>query len=329
VSDASSQVNTATEPAEQVIDVTLVVPVGHASAQVEELIAAWGERLDDLGLSWEAILVYDGVRGPAWEAGLALQASSDNRVRTIGLHRVFGESVCLSSAFEHAGGRWIMTAPDYLQVDVRALDGLVEALRSGADLATCRRTGRLDPMLAKLQSWVFNSILRTATGAPFHDLTCCVRLMRREVVEELTIYGNMYRYLPVLAFRQGFRVEELPAKHIDASTSRVVFGIAAYVRRALDILGVVFLTRFTHKPLRFFGGLGGASLVLGSTLGLGLGLRRLLYPHSPLFSSPLFLLGVLLLVLGAQIIGFGLVGEIIIFTQAKNVREYRIESMDE
>lgn len=329
MSDVSSQEPVGTETTAPSIDVTLVVPVGKPSARVEELIAAWGQRLDGLGLAWEAILVYDGIRGPAWEAGLALQASSKNRVRTIGLHRVFGESVCLSSAFEHAGGRWIMTAPDYLEVDVRALDGLVEALRSGADLATCRRTGRLEPMLARLQSWIFNSILRGATGAPFHDLSCSVRLMRREVVEELTIYGNMYRYLPVLAFRQGFRVEELPAKHIELSTRRVFFGIAAYVRRALDVLGVVFLTRFTHKPLRFFGGLGGASLVLGGTLGLGLGIRRLLYPESPLFSSPLFLLGVLLLVLGAQIIGFGLVGEIIIFTQAKNVREYRIESMDE
>ncbi len=312
---------------EAAIQVTLVVPVRTESAPVGDVVGEWGQRLDFLGLRWEALLVYDGVRGPAWEAGLAMQAETANQVRTIGLHRSFGDSVCLSSAFEHANGDWILTAPDFMQLETNALDGLVEALRSGADFATTRRSERVDGPFARVQSWAFNSLLRTATGAPFTDLNCSLRLMRRQVVEELTIYGNMYRYLPVLAYRQGFRVEELPAKHVaEEGRGRVVFGPAAYVRRGLDILGVVFLTRFTHKPLRFFGGLGGVAMILGLMLGLGVGIRRILNAESALFSSPLFLLSVLLLVLGAQIIGFGLVGEIIIFTQAKNVREYRIES---
>jgi hypothetical protein len=219
----------------------------------------------------------------------------------------------------------ILTAPQYVQIDPRAVGPLLGALDDGADVATGRRVGRVDSGINQLQSAAFNWLLRVLTGAGFRDLNCTLRAIQREVLEQLSIYGNMYRYLPIIAFKQGFRVEEIGVRHLTEVGGTGVFGLGTYARRMLDILGVVFLTRFTHKPLRFFGALGGLCALLGMLLAGGVVIQRLLDPRVSLFGSPFFLLGVLCVLLGVQIVGFGLVGEIIIFTQARNVREYRIE----
>ena len=309
--------------------VTLVVPVASVDAEVRMVVESIGAQLDRLGHSWEAILVFDGVKGTQWEDALRMQARSGNRVRTIGLHRPFGEAVCLASAFEHARGDVVLTAPEYVQTDPHAIEAMMQALEEGADVVTARRTGRVDLAPNRLQSWAFNAVLRLATGAPFHDLNCSLRAFRRQVLEQLTIYGTLYRYLPVLAFRQGFRVLELPVRHLKEQGVVGIFGPVTYLRRLLDVLGVVFLTRFTHKPLRFFGALGGLSMVAGAGVAATAVVQRALGDDAQLFASPIFQLGVLFFVLGVQIVGFGLVGEIVIYTQARNVREYRVEGVHE
>ena len=315
---------------EQAPAVTIVVPVAAVDAEVRMVVESLGAQLDRLGYSWEAILVFDGIKGPQWEDALRMQASSQNQVRTIGLHRPFGEAVCLASAFEHARGEIVLTAPEYVQTDPRAVEDLMAALEEGADVVTAQRVGRVDRAMNRAQSWAFNAVLRLATGAPFHDLNCSLRAFRRQVLEQLTIYGTLYRYLPVLAFRQGFLVRELPVRHLKEQGVVGLFGPVTYLRRLLDVLGVVFLTRFTHKPLRFFGALGGSLMLLG---GLMAGTQFMMWLTSDmafsLYQRSPFIVGVLLGVLGAQIVGFGLVGEIIVFTQAKNVREYRIERIYE
>lgn len=315
--------------ADQAPAVTIVVPVAAVDAEVRMVVESLGAQLDRLGHSWEAILVFDGIKGPPWEDALRMQASSQNQVRTIGLHRPFGEAVCLASAFEHARGEIVLTAPEYVQTDPRAVEDLMVALEEGADVVTARRVGRVDRALNRVQSWAFNAVLRLATGAPFHDLNCSLRAFRRQVLEQLTIYGTLYRYLPVLAFRQGFLVRELPVRHLKEQGVVGLFGPVTYLRRLLDVLGVVFLTRFTHKPLRFFGALGGASMVVGAIVSATAIVQRALGDDAQLFASPIFQLGVLFFVLGVQIVGFGLVGEIVIYTQARNVREYRVEGMHE
>lgn len=311
-------------------DVTIVVPVQAEDADVVSVVEAYGGALGRAGRSWEALLVYDGVKGAAWEAGLGLQASTEQQVRTIALHKPFGESVCLSSAFEHARGEVILTAPQYVQIDPAEVEALLERIEAGADLVTSWRRSRVDPWLNRLQSAGFNRVLRTVVGTRLHDLNCTLRLIRRDVLEQLTIYGNMYRYLPAIAHNQGFRVEEQPVRHLREEGGTGLFGPGVYVRRGLDLLALMFLTRFTHKPLRFFGALGGAGMVVGGSIALWEVAGRLLGAGgSGLYQRPLFLLGVLLFVLGVQIVGFGLVGEIVIFTQARNVREYRIERIHE
>ena len=139
----------------------------------------------------------------------------------------------------------------------------------------------------------------------------------------------MYRYLPAIAFRQGFRVDEVKVRHLKELGGAGVYGPAVYARRILDIIGVMFLTKFTHKPLRFFGALGALLMAVGGFVAGGLFVIWLFDHSVGLYQRPLFFLGTLTFVLGVQVVGFGLVGEIIIFTQARNVREYRIERIYE
>ncbi|MCP3920344.1 MAG: glycosyltransferase [bacterium] len=329
--DPESEAGTETgaAPERATVDVSIVVPIQHPDAEVREVVTALGGQFDRLGLSWECLLVYDGIKGDIWEIGLSLQESSKQQVRTIALHKPFGESVCLSSAFDHTRGAAILTSPEYVQIDPHEIEQLMASIESGADVATSWRHPRVDAALNRVQSASFNRVMRGLVGASFHDLNCSLRVMRREVLEELTVYGNMYRYLPVIAHTQGFRVDEVQVRHLKERGGSGLFGPGVYGRRLLDVLGVVFLTKFTHKPLRFFGALGGLSMILGLLIAGGLAVQHLLNPSLELFSRPLFLLGVLFVVLGIQIVGFGLVGEIIIFTQARHVREYRIERIYE
>jgi len=317
-------------PVSKSCDVTLVVPITSSKAEFEQVVAAFCRELERLGRSWECILVFDGIKGEAFERGVALQVASNGRIGTIALHRPFGESVCLSSAFENSRGELILTLPQYVQIDPHELSKLFEALDNGADMAATRRDPRVDSRLNQAQSAMFNWVVRIVTGANFRDLNSTTRLMRREVLEQLTIYGSMYRYLPATAYRQGFRVDEVPVRHLAEWGGTSVFGPGAYLRRALDVVGLMFLSRFTHKPLRFFGALGGAAIFFGALLiAWQLGMWTLDDGSYGLFVRPSFLFGVLLVVLGSQTIGFGLVGEIIIYTQARNLREYRIEKVYE
>jgi glycosyltransferase involved in cell wall biosynthesis len=313
-------------PASTAFDVTVIVPVTSPGARVREVFDALSRELERLGRTWECILVFDGVRGNAWREAQELTAREPERVRAIGFQQTFGESVCLSAGFEQARGRILVTSPQYVQVDPYELGKMLAALDAGADFVTPWRHPRIDPYLNRVQSAFFNWVMRRIIHGKFHDLNCYFRAFRRQVLEELTIYGDMYRFLPVIAYRQGFQVVEVRVRHLQEWGGSGFFGVGVYLRRLLDILGMVFLAKFTLKPLRFFGTLGGALSLIGGSLLTYLVVLRLMYPLTEgLYQKPLFLLSLILVVLGVQIIGFGLVGEIIIYTQARNLREYRIE----
>lgn len=323
----------APESAEATLDVTIVVPVQTGDAEVRQLIEGLGGELDRLGRSWECIFVLDGVHGDAVAAVAELARDPEGKVRSLSFERSFGESACLSAAVEEARGHLILTTPAYVQIDPLELGPMIQKIDAGADFVAPWRYPRVDPIVNRVQSSVFNWLMRRIVRTSFHDLNCYFRLIRREVLESLTIYGDMYRFLPVIAARQGFKVVEGRVRHLKewgggGLFGTGLFGIGVYIRRFLDIVGVVFLTHFTLKPLRFFGTLGAAFLGIGMIMSAVLFFQWAFWDYA-LFGRPSFFVAVVLLVLGVQVIGFGLVGEIIIFTQAKNLREYRIERIYE
>lgn len=310
------------------VDVSVIVPVQSPEAEVREVVRALRGQLERLGQTWEIIFVFDGVDGEAWETVQELHAELGSRIKTILFKNPFGESVCLSAAFERASGDYILTSPQYVQVDPLEVGQMLEQMEQGADFVIPWRHPRVDPMLNRIQSEFFNWVIRQIIRGEFHDLNCYFRLIRRQVLEEISIYGDMYRFLPVMAYRQGFKVVEVRVRHLKEWGKAGFFGIGVYIRRFLDILAVMFLTKFTLKPLRFFGTLGGIFALIGSSISLYMAIERIYYGVG-VSGRPLLLLGVLFLVLGVQIIGFGLVGEIIIFSQARNLKEYRIERIYE
>ena len=303
--------------------VSVIVPVTSPAAQVREVVIALTAELERLGRDHEFILVFDGVRGAAWQEAQALVGP---RVQVIGLQQSFGESVCLSAGYEKARGRILITSPQYVQIDPSAVERMLAEIDRGADFVTPWRHPRVDPWLNRLQSVVFSWITRRIIHVKIRDMNCTFRAFRREVLDDLHLYGDMYRFLPALAFRQGFKVQELEVRHLREWGGAGLFGIGVYARRLLDVVGMLFLAKFTLKPLRFFGALGGALAFLGTIVCLEIGIEHLLVKGG-IYNRPLFMIGFLMIVLGVQIIGFGLVGEIIIYTQARNLREYRVDKI--
>jgi len=310
------------------LDVTIIVPVQTVYAEVEQVVAGLGGELDRLGRTWECVLVFDGVRGGAWQKAQALVAQHGDKVRTISFENAFGESVCLSAGIERARGKVIVTSPHYMQVDPVELGRMLAALDAGADFVTPWRKPRVDPWLNQLQSASFNWLIRRIIKGEFHDLNCYLRVFRRDVLFDISIYGDMYRFLPVIAQRQGFRVVEVPVRHLKEWGRAGFFGVGVYLRRFLDVLAVMFLTKFTLKPLRFFGSVGLLLSLSGGAMFAVLLYQRYVEGQG-LYGRPVFQLALMLIVLGVQVLGFGLVGEIIIYTQARNLREYRIERIYE
>jgi hypothetical protein len=206
---------------------------------------------------------------------------------------------------------------------------MLDALDEDCDLVAPVRHPRVDALLNRVQSWAFNLLMRRVLRAPMHDLNCCFRVVRREVLEEITLYGDVYRFLPAMVHRTGYKVREVRVRHRAEIGGVGLFGVGVYARRFIDLVGVAFLSRYTLRPLRFFGAIGGVLTLVGGVMTTGLVVQRFLVPDTVLYQRPLFLLGLLLFVLGVQVIGFGLVGEIIIYTQARNLREYRIEKIYE
>lgn len=306
------------------LDVSIVVPIAHPDAEVADVVKALGEELDRDGKSWECLLVFDAVRGPAYHTAQALAAAHGERIKLISFKSPFGESICLSAGVEKARGRVILTSPPYVQIDPVEVRAMLAKIEEGADFVTPWRKPRVDPWLNRLQSALFNWIIRQIIQANFHDLNCYLRAIRRDVFDEIAVYGDMYRFLPVIAHRQGFHVVELPVRHLREWGKTGIYGVGVYVRRFLDVLGVMFLTKFTHKPLRFFGSVGALTLAIGTVILAVIGYQRL-FLGAALYGRPIFVIALLLVALGVQIVGFGLVGEIIIYTQARNLRGYRID----
>ena len=307
------------------VEVSALLHVHDPGTDVDLLYRAYKEALDRTGKRWEMLFVLDGVEEPVLGKLNSLR-ERDRRVRILALHSSFGESVAFAAGAETAAGQYLLTLPSYLQIEPMEILTLVEELEKGAHLVTPWRHPRVDPWINRLQSILFNWIIRLIIHSDFHDLNCGFRGIRKEVLEEITLYGDLFRFLPVIAARQGFRVKEVRVRHKMELGKRGFFGLGVYIRRFLDILAVLFLSRFTQKPLRFFGMMGFILILTGLGLAAEPVIRKLLGEGS-LQDRPLFLVGVAVFTFGVQLIGFGLVGEIIIFTQSKHMREYKVDQI--
>ncbi len=308
--------------------VSVIIPVGSRHARdITGLIGEYRSGLDTLGAAYEIIVVLDGPKpdiagnvqrllGPVGGAG---------NITVISLTRRFGEATALMAGFQRAQGETLVTLPAYYQIEGREVARLVSAV-SSADLVIGRRWPRAGGRFEILRRDAFHRMIASVTGQRFNDLGCGARAMKRRVLEEIPLYGELHRFLPVLANRQGFRVVEVDLQQSPRDRYEGGYPLRDYVRRALDIFTVFFLVRFTKKPLRFFGMLGASTFAVGAMLVTWLAIDRLVFLH-PLADRPALLLSSLLVVLGMQLFALGLLGELIIFTHAREIKDYQIDTV--
>jgi glycosyltransferase involved in cell wall biosynthesis len=288
--------------------ISVVIPVHNEERSVALLLDELGSALEPLERPWEAVFVDDGSDDGTFSALTRLHAAADN-VRVVRLRRNFGKAAALQAGFEAAQGDVVVTIDGDLQDDPTEIPRLLAKLDEGFDLVSGWKTKRRDPWSRRIPSKIFNVVTGRLSGLRLHDLNCGLKAYRAEVLAGLRIYGELHRFIPVLAHYRGFRVAELPVNHRPREHGRSRYGMERYLRGFLDLLTVTFMGRYRHRPLHLFGGLG---LVLGAAGSLILVyMAALKLGGEAIGHRPLLTLGVLLVVVGMQFLSLGLLSELI------------------
>lgn len=306
--------------------ISAIIPVGVRQADVRQLYGEYRAALESLGIPFEFVFVLDGPF-PLVARQLKTLAEATGDVTIIGMARSFGEATALMAGFARASGNIILTLPAYEQIESAEIRKLVSAVDT-ADMAVGRRWPRTGTWLERLRRSAFHKLLGAVTGARFQDLGCGARAMRRAVLEDVSLYGDQHRFLPVLAARQGFSVVEIDVRQSPRDAFKGFYRPKEYTRRLLDIFSIFFIVRFTKKPLRFFGMVGVTMFGIGFAMLAYLVIDRLVFRTS-LADRPALLLSSLIVVLGMQLFALGLLGELIIFTHARGIKDYEVETIVE
>jgi glycosyltransferase involved in cell wall biosynthesis len=308
---------------ETAIALSVVIPVSREEPELAETHRAYQTAIRGITGSYQFIYVLDG-HYPDTLASLRALKEADPRVTILALGGETGEAAALASGFRHAGGETILTLPSHLQVDPNDIPRVVGALDQ-CQMAIGRRSAVSSSLGQRLLAGIFHRVLRVLFGHPLSDLVCRVRACRRGVLNEIGIYGFQHHFAPLLAQQQGFAVDEVDVRPGPASVA-VRRTPLVYLGILFDILTLYVLLRFTKKPLRFFGSIGMLVLIPGLLFTGGLATARLFYAI-PLADRPSLILGVLMIVLGIQIIALGLIGEIVIFASGRRIKDYRVEKI--
>jgi glycosyltransferase involved in cell wall biosynthesis len=293
---------------------SVVVPLYNEEESLKELHRRLTLVLPALADNFEIIFVDDGSADNSF-AVLKTIHEQDERVKVIRFRKNFGKAPALSAGFKAAQGEIIITLDADLQDLPEGIPALVEKVEEGYDLVSGWKFKRKDPLLRKVASRLFNFVTSFYTGVKLHDFNCGLKCYRREVIDEIDLYGELHRYIPAIANWKGFKVGEVQVDHHPRLHGKSKFGSERYLRGLFDLLTVIMLTKYPEKPLHFFGLLGTILSFAGLAINIYLGLLRL--TGKWIGNRPILLLGILLLILGVQFIFFGLMGELIVFSSQK------------
>ncbi len=288
--------------------ISVVVPVYNEERSVELLHDEISSALEPLDREWETVFVDDGSSDGSFAALTRLHARAAN-VQVVRLRRNFGKAAALAAGFAQAAGDVVVTIDADGQDDPAEIPRLLLRLEDGYDLVSGWKQRRRDPLRRRALSKVFNLATGWVSGLRLHDMNCGLKAYRAEVLEGLALYGELHRFLPVLAHARGFRVAELPVNHRPREHGRSRYGLERYMRGFFDLITVTFMGRYRHRPLHLFGGLG---LALGGVGALICAYLTVVWlSGSAIGHRPLLMLGVLLVVVGMQFLSLGLIGEMI------------------
>ena len=306
-----------------VVDVSVVVPVLDEGETVQTLADQVLSVLDGMQRSCEVVFVDDGSQDDTVER-VRQAHHSDPRVRLVRLRRNFGKAAALCAGFDVSRGDLIITMDGDLQDDPDEIPRLMEKLEAeDLDLVSGWKQHRQDPISKRLPSKLFNWVTRKMAQIDLHDFNSGFKLYRREVLDEIALYGELHRYIPVLASRKGFSIGEIPVRHHPRRHGASKYGWDRFYKGLLDLITVLFITRYTRRPLHLFGVIGLGALVAGFAINLYLAV--LWVQGETLSNRPLLLLGVLLMLLGIQVLTSGLIGEMITFKNFQRSDTYSVK----
>ncbi len=304
--------------------ISAIVTFHNMEGYVEEYYKTLKSTMESLEKGYELIFVDDASEDDTYQA-LEKIAIHDKNVRLIKMRSEFGEASAFEAGFKMANGDTIIFYTTRVRPNAKHLPNFLKKLDEGNDLVVGWRYPRRDSMLNRLISQIFNRVSTKLSDTKLHDINSGIFVTRRDVLEHLQIYGGLSQFIPVLAKRQGYKIAEEKIEQLKGKFRQSRF-VGEYVQRSMDILTVLFLTKYSKKPIHFLGLFGGSFLVIGVIINFYLFLYRV-FGYGPIAGRPLLLLGALCLVIGIQMVAMGLIGEMIIFTHAGDIKEYNIEKI--
>lgn len=305
-------------------EVSIVVPFLNEEQSLRELYEKIRNGLSRVR-NYEIIFVDDGSTDGSARVVTDLR-QRDRRIKLIRFRRNFGKSAALSVGFAEAEGTYVITMDADLQDDPAEIPNLLNELKKGYDLVSGWKKKRRDPITKTIPSRFFNFVTRMMTGIKLHDFNCGLKGYRNEVVKEVKVYGELHRYIPVLAHWLGFKIGEIPVLHHPRRHGKTKFGMGRFWKGFLDLVTVLFTTRYLQKPLHLFGFWGVVFFLAG--LGIDLYLVFLKFTEGMVLSNrPLFVGGILLIIVGVQFISIGLIGEMISKMRQSDNKEYSVREI--
>jgi len=291
------------------VSLSVVIPIFNERENIDLLHAALTSTLDPFGRPYELIFVNDGSRDGSTERLDAL-AARDGRVKVVDFRRNYGQTAAMQAGIQHASLDFVVTIDGDLQNDPTDIPRMVAKLEEGYDLVHGWRKHRQDAFVnRKLPSKIANWIISKVTGFPVHDLGCTLKVVRREIAQELELYGELHRFIPILAHWHGARCVEMETQHHARRFGQTKYGIGRTLRVVLDLMTVKFLIRYSASPMKLFGGLGLAAIAVGmASAAATIGMK--LFGGTDMTGNPLLLLSVLATVVGVQFFVLGLLGEV-------------------
>lgn len=289
---------------------SVVIPVYNEEENIRILHNRLKQSLDSLGQEYEILFIDDGSTDQTLSLLEDIQAR-DNRLIVLSLRRNFGQTAAFAAGFDFARGDIVVTMDGDLQNDPSDIPKLIEMMKQN-DLVSGWRKHRKDPFFSRrLPSIVANWLISNVTGVKLHDYGCSLKAYRREVIKNLKLYGEMHRFIPAVASWYGVRIAEVETVHHPRLHGKSKYGISRTMKVVLDLITVKFLQSFSTKPIQFFGPVGMFSGILGFLILVYLSIDKLFLGH-PIGGRPMILLGALLIIVGIQLIGMGLLGEMLV-----------------
>ena len=289
-------------------ELSIIIPVFNEEESILELIAEIHGAMKDSTAKYEVIFIDDGSNDDSYDKIRSL-ADKDSRIIGVRFRRNYGKAAALSEGFRISGGMMVVTMDSDLQDDPSEIPALMEKLNEGYDVISGWKKNRKDPWTKKIPSKIFNLVTRMMSGIRIHDFNCGLKIYRSEVVKTVKVYGELHRYIPVLAKLAGFRVSELIVNHRPREFGKTKFGASRFLKGFFDLATVMFLGKFDRNPLHFFGILGGVLFLAGLVINGYLTIQW--FGGVWIGNRPILFLGILLMIVGIQFISLGLLAEMI------------------